>query len=198
MSSTVHIYPSKNYSSVHSDALEHVIAPYQVNAIRRRDDWLHKGMRKSLHLLLLAHENGLPCALVLRSVAGFGFFEGVIDPGESDEEAIKKILLRHLMKHSASDRLEFSISDCLLQLWRPEFDQYLHPLLPPHVSRPKEQLRFILVGLPPRAVFQLPHDVALDAIPLADIARHGPFGPALTALPDLLSRTTLKLLSPQH
>ena len=196
---SIHVYPSKNYSSVTSEFLS-TPRPYSTTAISRRDEWLQKGMRKTLHLLLLAHDNGVPCVLVQRAASGYSCLEGVLEPGQSEEEAIKTILVRHLMKHSVSDRLEFSISDCVLQLWRPDFDDHLYPYLPGHVSRPKEQLRLVLVGLPPRAVLQLPPGVALDAVPLGELKRRGQagFGSLLAAVPDVLSRTSLKMLVTQQ
>lgn len=195
---TIHVYPARNYSSVTSDALPSR-ETYRDSALSRRDDWLKIGTRRTLHLTLLAHEDGIPCALLLRSAQGFGLLEGVRDPIQAEEESIKQILVKHLMKHSASDRFEFSINDCLLQLWRPEFDDNLYPYLPAHVSRPKEQLRAVLVGLPPRCVVQVPKGTSLEFVSLHEIRRGGVhvFGPLVGALPELLSRTTLKFLVPQ-
>jgi cleavage and polyadenylation specificity factor subunit 5 len=196
--STIHLYPLKNYSSTPSDCLLPPL-PYPTLALYHRDQWLQRGMRKSIQLLLLAHDDGIPCVLVQRT-SSYSLLEGEILPGQTEEEAIKAILIRHLMKHSANDRLEFSVADCLMQLWRPEFDKNLFPYLPAHVSRPKELLKVVLVGLPPRAVLQLPTGVTLDAVPVAELKRGGErkFGPVLAAVPDIISRVSFKMLVPQQ
>lgn len=43
---------------------------------------------------------------------------------------------------------EWRIGDTLAQWWRPNFETFMYPFLPPHVTRPKECKKLYFIQLP--------------------------------------------------
>lgn len=43
---------------------------------------------------------------------------------------------------------EWEIADTLAQWWRPNFETFMYPFIPPHVSRPKECKKLYFIQLP--------------------------------------------------
>lgn len=48
----------------------------------------------------------------------------------------------------AGDKTGWEIGECLAQWWRPNFETFMYPFVPAHVSRPKECKKLYLVHLP--------------------------------------------------
>lgn len=44
----------------------------------------------------------------------------------------------------------WDIGDVLAQWWRPNFETFMYPFLPPHITRPKECKKLYLLNLPER------------------------------------------------
>jgi hypothetical protein len=89
------------------------------------------------------------------------------------------------------------MDDELGQFWRPEFDDHIVPLLPPHVSRPKENIKILKVTLPPRCVIGVPRDTVMEFVPVPDIptVSSDEEDEILRSLPFHLSRYSLKFLN---
>ena len=43
---------------------------------------------------------------------------------------------------------EWQVGDTLAQWWRPNFETFMYPFLPPHVTRPKECKKLYFIQLP--------------------------------------------------
>lgn len=43
---------------------------------------------------------------------------------------------------------EWAVGDTLAQWWRPNFETFMYPFLPAHVTRPKECKKLYLIHLP--------------------------------------------------
>jgi cleavage and polyadenylation specificity factor subunit 5 len=83
---------------------------------------------------------------------------------------------------------EWTIHDCVAQWWRPNFETFMYPFIPAHVTRPKECKKMYLIQLPKKSRFHcerayegmlsVPKNMKLLAVPLFELydntARYGP------------------------
>ena len=46
---------------------------------------------------------------------------------------------------------EWRIHDCVAQWWRPNFETFMYPFIPAHVTRPKECKKMYLIQLPKKS-----------------------------------------------
>ena len=53
---------------------------------------------------------------------------------------------------------EWQIGDTLAQWWRPNFETFMYPFLPAHVTRPKECKKLYLIHLPDSSELKLGRD----------------------------------------
>ncbi|KAG8529891.1 uncharacterized protein KY384_005372 [Bacidia gigantensis] len=84
---------------------------------------------------------------------------------------------------------EWEIGDTLAQWWRPNFETFMYPFLPAHVTRPKECKKLYFVRLPRSKVLSVPKNMKLLAVPLFELYDNTQrYGPQLSAIPHLLSR----------
>lgn len=102
---------------------------------------------------------------------------------------------------------EWHIGDTLAQWWRPNFETFMYPFLPAHVTRPKECKKLYFIQLPksseylcfrriteallmpPTEVLSVPKNMKLLAVPLFELYDNtARYGPQLSAIPHLLSR----------
>ena len=74
-----------------------------------------------------------------------------------------------LLMSQSTDLTLWSIGEILSQFWRPEFDSTIVALLPPHVSRPKENIKLLKVTLPPRCVIGVSWNTAMEFVPVSDL-----------------------------
>ena len=194
-------YPSVNYSKLYVGPTEGGASLDEHDFLASRNDWLKSGLKKTVHLLLVSHDNGVPSVLLLRPAHQhrWGLISGVVQPGASDVEGVNAVLKRIILKAEHGDTCQWTIpGDSLAQYWRPEFDEHTFPYLPTHVSRPKELLKIIPVILPPRCVIRVSQTTALDFVPLFEIVRggHQYFDPMISAIPALLSKVNIKAVVP--
>lgn len=81
-------YPSSNYSQIFSQT-----AHSDIEHVSLRDFWVKYGLRRSLNLILLAHDRGLPHVLLVKSSvaaeSGWRLPSGSVDAGMTD--AVSKI-----------------------------------------------------------------------------------------------------------
>lgn len=112
------------------------------------------------------------------------------------QEGANRVLRSLLLKSDESDRTEWVTGEVIGQLWRPEFDDVILPYLPPHVSRPKENIKLLRVTLPPRCVLACSDRERLEFVSVSDIRSGGPdeYNDVLRSLPLLLSRYVFKEL----
>ncbi|GAD92091.1 cleavage and polyadenylation specific factor 5 [Paecilomyces variotii No. 5] len=84
---------------------------------------------------------------------------------------------------------EWEIGDTLAQWWRPNFETFMYPFLPGHVTRPKECKKLYFIQLPKKKVLSVPKNMKLLAVPLFELYDNtARYGPQLSAIPHLLSR----------
>jgi len=46
---------------------------------------------------------------------------------------------------------EWNVYDCVAQWWRPNFETFMYPFIPPHVTRPKECKKMYLIQMPKKS-----------------------------------------------
>lgn len=59
---------------------------------------------------------------------------------------------------------DWQVGDCLAQWWRPNFETFMYPFVPAHVTRPKECKKLYFIQLPKSSEF-------LPKIPMASPRR---------------------------
>lgn len=134
-------------------------------------------------------------------------------PHDADEIEGFKIRLNERLAPSGNqfsndgNEGEWEIGETLAQWWRPNFETFMYPFIPPHVSRPKECKKLYFIQLPkssmlciipnrptnvdtsPTEVLSVPKNMKLLAVPLFELYDNAQrYGPQLSAIPHLLSR----------
>ena len=90
---------------------------------------------------------------------------------------------------SQTDDADWNVTATLAQWWRPNFETFMYPYLPPHISRPKESKKMYLIQLPSHKTLSVPKNMKLLAVPLFELYDNTQrYGPQLSALPHYLSR----------
>jgi cleavage and polyadenylation specificity factor subunit 5 len=84
---------------------------------------------------------------------------------------------------------DWDVADTLAQWYRPNFETFMYPFLPPHVTRPKECKKLYFIQLPKAKVLSVPKNMKLLAVPLFELYDNTQrYGPQLSAIPHYLSR----------
>lgn len=113
-------------------------------------------------------------------------------PASTDEISGFKTRLNERLapQNTATDpNSDWEIGDTLAQWWRPNFETFMYPFLPGHVTRPKECKKLYLIQLPKKKVLSVPKNMKLLAVPLFELYDNtARYGPQLSAIPHLLSR----------
>lgn len=92
---------------------------------------------------------------------------------------------------AADDQInyEWEIGDCVAQWWRPNFETFMYPFIPPHITRPKECKKTYLVHLPHKKVLTVPKNMKLLAVPLFELYDNSArYGVQLSSIPSYLSK----------
>lgn len=55
----------------------------------------------------------------------------------------------------SSDRgkIDWEVGDILCQWWRPAFETFMYPYIPPHITKPKECKRLYLINMPNNSTY---------------------------------------------
>ncbi|KAL7278176.1 hypothetical protein ACG7TL_008149 [Trametes sanguinea] len=165
---------------------------------RLQNNYEDFGMRRTVEGILVVHDHGHPHILMLQIANAFFKLPGdYLKPGEDEIEGLKKRLDDRLAPPTDSKQFnashgvdnEWEIGDCLAQWWRPNFETFMYPFIPAHITKPKECKKLFLVQMPERKVLAVPKNMKLLAIPLFELYDNAArYGPQLSAIPHLLSR----------
>lgn len=94
-----------------------------------------------------------------------------------------------LSTNTGPEDLDWNVADTIAQWYRPNFETFMYPYLPPHVTRPKECKKLYLIQLPNSKVLSVPKNMKLLAVPLFELYDNTQrYGPQLSAIPHYLSR----------
>lgn len=213
--STIRLYPLSNYTfgvkNVQNEEDSSVAA-----RLKRLEEYYEKhGMRRTSEAVLVCHEHNHPHVLMLQiknaffklygsssipsqeweALANRKFSPGDYLPHEMDEiEGLKMRLNERLaptgsLSTSARDETDWNVLDTISQWWRPNFETFMYPYLPPHVTRPKESKKLYFIELPEKKTLSVPQNMKLLAVPLFELYDNTQrYGPQLSAIPHYLSR----------
>jgi len=189
---TIRLYPLQNYTFATKDSQPEEDPSVASRLQRLEDQYNAHGTRRTCEAILVCHEHGHPHILMLQIANAFFKLPG--DYLHHDEEEIDGFTAR-LNERLAPVGSQFEpdstweVGDCLAQWWRPNFEQFMYPFLPPHVTRPKECKKLYMIHLPRKKVLAVPKNMKLLAVPLFELYDNSPrYGPQLSAIPQYLSR----------
>ncbi|CAG8438796.1 8588_t:CDS:2 [Ambispora gerdemannii] len=167
---------------------------------RLQNDYETSGMRRTVEGVLVVHEHNHPHVLMLQIANSFFKLPGdYLRPGEDEIEGLKNRLSERLApvtnnynavtNSAGGSEQNWEIGECLSVWWRPNFETFMYPYVPAHVTKPKEQKKIFLVQLPEKKVLSVPKNMKLLAVPLFELYDNAQrYGPQLSAIPHLLSR----------
>lgn len=138
------------------------------------------------------HSYASPICVCDKVAERLGIRPGDYLPASADEITGFKTRLNERLapQNTSSDpNSDWEIGDTLAQWWRPNFETFMYPFLPGHVTRPKECKKLYLIQLPKKKVLSVPKNMKLLAVPLFELYDNtARYGPQLSAIPHLLSR----------
>ncbi|KAI4115418.1 MAG: hypothetical protein LQ341_007737, partial [Variospora aurantia] len=212
---TIRLFPLSNYTFGTKETQPEEDPSVLARLKRLEEHYEQHGMRRTCEGILVCHEHNHPHILMLQIANAF-FKLYVIRrektkhqnpraysrcrPGDylrAEDEEIPgfKARLNERLAPSGNQfsgegvNDEWQISDTLAQWWRPNFETFMYPFLPAHVTRPKECKKLYYIQLPKSKVLSVPKNMKLLAVPLFELYDNtARYGPQLSAIPHLLSR----------
>lgn len=164
---TIRLYPLSNYTfGVKETQPEE--DPSVVARLRRLEEHynLH-GMRRTCEGILVCHEHNHPHILMLQIANAFFKLPGdYLKHGDDEIEGFKTRLDERLAPvgslSDGQDPADWHIGDCLAQWWRPNFETFMYPFVPAHVTRPKECKKLYFIQLPETSKYHAPEPPNAD------------------------------------
>ncbi|CAG8732101.1 11255_t:CDS:2, partial [Racocetra persica] len=174
-----------NYTFGTKDAQPEEDPSVAARLARLQNDYAVTGMRRTVEGVLVVHEHNHPHVLMLQIANSFFKLPGdYLKPGEDEIEGLKARLDERLTpvvtgyNNNTSTNQDWEIGECLSVWWRPNFETFMYPYTPAHVTKPKEQKKIFLVHLPEKKVLSVPKNMKLLAVPLFELydnaQRYGP------------------------
>ncbi|KJR80759.1 cleavage and polyadenylation specificity factor subunit 5 [Sporothrix schenckii 1099-18] len=191
---TIRLYPLSNYTfGVKETQPEE--DPSVVARLRRLEEhYAEHGMRRTCEGILVCHEHNHPHILMLQIANAFFKLPGDYLRPEDDELSGFKTRLDERLAPvgrlgEGEEAGDWEVGECLAQWWRPNFETFMYPFIPAHVTRPKECKKLYFIQLPKSKVLSVPKNMKLLAVPLFELYDNtARYGPQLSAIPHLLSR----------
>ena len=209
---TIKLYPLSNYTFGTKETQPEE-DPSVIARLRRLEEHYDKyGMRRTCEGILICHEHNHPHVLMLQIANAFFKLPGDYLPHDAEEISGFKARLNERLAPVGSQFTndstegEWEIADTLAQWWRPNYETFMYPYLPGHVTRPKECKKLYFIQLPKSStytyltmvrlvadedteVLSVPKNMKLLAVPLFELYDNTQrYGPQLSAIPHLLSR----------
>ncbi|KAK3679917.1 hypothetical protein LTR78_000294 [Recurvomyces mirabilis] len=194
----IQLYPLSNYTFGVKETQPEEDPSVKDRLRRLEEHYEQHGMRRTCEGILVCHEHNHPHVLMLQIANAFFKLPGDYLPHDSDEIAGFKTILTAKLAPPASSSLstrddaassDWNITSTLAQWWRPNFETFMYPYLPPHTTRPKELKKLYFIQLPKSKVLSVPKNMKLLAVPLFELYDNSQrYGPQLSAIPHYLSR----------
>ncbi|KAH8430783.1 cleavage and polyadenylation specificity factor subunit 5 [Aspergillus melleus] len=192
---TIRLYPLSNYTFGTKETQPEEDPSVLARLKRLEEHYEQYGMRRTCEGVLVCHEHNHPHVLMLQIANAFFKLPGDYLQYDDDEvDGFKKRLNERLAPVGSQFSGEgvnedWEIGDTLAQWWRPNFETFMYPFLPGHVTRPKECKKLYFIQLPKKKVLSVPKNMKLLAVPLFELYDNtARYGPQLSAIPHLLSR----------
>ncbi|WYZ40236.1 hypothetical protein EsH8_IV_000577 [Colletotrichum jinshuiense] len=191
---TIRLYPLSNYTFGVKETQPEEDPSVIARLKRLEEHYSQHGMRRTCEGILVCHEHNHPHILMLQIANAFFKLPGdYLRPEDDEIEGFKSRLDERLAPvgriGEGEEPADWQIGDCLAQWWRPNFETFMYPFVPAHVTRPKECKKLYFIQLPKSKVLSVPKNMKLLAVPLFELYDNtARYGPQLSAIPHLLSR----------
>jgi cleavage and polyadenylation specificity factor subunit 5 len=152
---TIRLFPLSNYhfGTKETQPEEDTSVPARLR--RLEEHYTQHGMRRTCEGILVCHEHNHPHVLMLQIANTFFKLPGDYLHAEDEEiSGFQKRLEERLGGGTTDNGGEgegaegWMIGECLAQWWRPNFETFMYPFIPPHVTRPKECKKLYFIQLP--------------------------------------------------
>lgn len=156
---TVRLYPMSNYTFGTKETQPEEDPSVLARLRRLEEHYNEHGMRRTCEGVLVCHERNHPHILMLQIANAFFKLPGdYLKPEDDEIEGFKKRLNERLApvgtKFSGLDvNEEWEVGETLAQWWRPNFETFMYPFIPSHVTRPKECKKIYFIQLPRQSEF---------------------------------------------
>ncbi|CAG8961797.1 hypothetical protein HYFRA_00013973 [Hymenoscyphus fraxineus] len=192
---TIRLYPLSNYTFGTKETQPEEDPSVLARLRRLEEHYQNHGMRRTCEGILVCHEHNHPHILMLQIANAFFKLPGdYLKPEDEEIGGFKERLNERLAPvgnqfSGEGVNEEWEIGDTLAQWWRPNFETFMYPFIPAHVTRPKECKKLYFIQLPRQKVLSVPKNMKLLAVPLFELYDNtARYGPQLSAIPHLLSR----------
>lgn len=193
----LNIYDLQHYKFEEKESLLSKDTSYSERVIRLAKKFEQDGIRRSVEAILLVHKSDHPHVFIFQNEEKKFFLPGGrLRVGESERDGLKRKLRNKLQPSLLQhDAIEWEIMDQVGLWWRPNFSETTFPYIPPHITKPKEQIVQYLVKLPEKCTLAAPQNYKLVAVPLFDLYDNNQrWGPRLAALPQMLARMDIRCI----
>ncbi|RYP36812.1 hypothetical protein DL767_003202 [Monosporascus sp. MG133] len=198
---TIRLYPLSNYTFGVKETQPEEDPSVIARLKRLEEHYGAHGMRRTCEGILVCHEHNHPHILMLQIANAFFKLPGdYLRPEDEEIEGFKARLDERLAPvgrlGEGEEAGDWQIGDCLAQWWRPNFEPFMYPFIPGHVTRPKECKKLYFIQLPKSKVLSVPKNMKLLAVPLFELYDNtARYGPQLSAIPHLLSRYNFEFVN---
>lgn len=150
---TIRLYPLSNYTFGVKETQPEEDPSVVARLKRLEEHYNQHGMRRTCEGILVCHEHNHPHILMLQIANAFFKLPGdYLKHGDEEIEGFKTRLDERLAPvgslSDGQDPADWHIGDCLAQWWRPNFETFMYPFVPAHVTRPKECKKLYFIQLP--------------------------------------------------
>lgn len=167
---TIRLYPLSNYTFGTKDGQPEEDPSVLARLKRLEEHYEQHGMRRTCEGILVCHEHNHPHILMLQIANAFFKLYGHSHPDyyrransdspgdylRPDDDEIEgfKVRLNERLAPVGTQFTgegvtnEWQIGDTLAQWWRPNFETFMYPFIPAHVTRPKECKKLYFIQLP--------------------------------------------------
>ncbi|ELP92125.1 Cleavage and polyadenylation specificity factor subunit, putative [Entamoeba invadens IP1] len=192
------IYPITNYKIITQPDTSKI----KLQSSHHRMDVLREFVEKNhvsrvcVYGVILVNNMGFPCLLTLQpskgstATAESQLIGGKLKVGEDDPvEGLKRKMRDKL---NLEYGIHYDIGELLGVFYRINYDKYLYPYIPPHVTLPKEIIKVYMIHMKESCKFGVLDSVSLNSLPLYDLLNNTDlFDVVLCNIPTLISRYIL-------
>lgn len=156
--SKVTLYPLSNYTFGVKETQPEEDPSVIARLKRLEEHYVEHGMRRTCEGILVCHEHNHPHILMLQIANAFFKLPGdYLRPEDDETEGFKTRLDERLAPvgriGEGEEAADWTIGECLAQWWRPNFETFMYPFVPAHVTRPKECKKLYFIHLPKTSTF---------------------------------------------
>lgn len=157
---TIRLYPLSNYTFGVKETQPEEDPSVIARLKRLEEHYQEHGMRRTCEGILVCHEHNHPHILMLQIANAFFKLPGdYLRPEDDEVEGFKSRLDERLAPvgrlGEGVEPGNWQVGDCLAQWWRPNFETFMYPFIPAHVTRPKECKKLYFIELPESSAFAL-------------------------------------------